>query len=115
MDKVCCQPFNLGHYCLLIVDYYSKFIAVENLQNTPFETVINKCKNVFSQFGIPKQLIMSNGPKVTNFVHFQKLWKCYIISPHYHQSNSLARSIQTVKRSLSKAEILKIIFLQCYP
>ena len=114
--KCAANLFNLqGHYYLLIVDYYSKFIAVENLQNTHFETVINKCKNVFSQFGIPKQLIMGNDPKVTNFVHFQKLWTYYNISPHYHQSNSLARSIQTVKRSLSKAELLKIIFLQCYP
>ena len=33
-----------GHYCLLIADYYSKFITVENLQNLQSETVINKCK-----------------------------------------------------------------------
>ena len=43
-----------GYYYLLIVDYYSKLIAVENLQNPKSETVINKCKKVFSQFGIPK-------------------------------------------------------------
>ena len=39
-----------GHYYLLIVDYYLKFIAVKNLQNPLSETVINKCKKVFSQF-----------------------------------------------------------------
>ena len=44
-----------GHYYLLTVDYYSKFIAVENLQNPQSETVISKCKKVFSQFGIPKE------------------------------------------------------------
>ena len=47
MDKVCCQRLYLhGHY-YLIVDYYSMFIAVENLQNPQLETVINKCKKVF--------------------------------------------------------------------
>ena len=34
-----------GHYYLLIVDYYSNFIAVANLQNLQSETVINKCKS----------------------------------------------------------------------
>ena len=52
-----------GHYYLLIVDYYSKFIAVKTLQNPQSETVINKCKKVFSKFGIPKELITESGPK----------------------------------------------------
>ena len=51
-----------GHYHLLIADCYSMFIAVENLWNSKSETMINKCKNVFSQFGIPKELITKNGP-----------------------------------------------------
>ena len=51
--KCAADPFRLqGHYYLLIVYYYSKFIAVENLQNPQSGTVINKCKKVFSQFGI---------------------------------------------------------------
>ena len=53
--KCAAKLFRLqGHYYLLIADYYSKFIAVENLQNPQSKTVINKCKKVFSQFGIPK-------------------------------------------------------------
>ena len=39
-----------------MVDYNSKLVAVENLQNTQSETVISKCKKVFSQHGIPKEL-----------------------------------------------------------
>ena len=50
--KFAANLFHLqGHY-LLIVDHYLKFIAVENLRNPQSETVINKCKKVFSQFGI---------------------------------------------------------------
>ena len=51
------------HYYLLIAKYYSKFIAIENLQNPQSETVIDKCKKVFSQFGKPKELITDNGPE----------------------------------------------------
>ena len=93
-----------GHYYLLIVDYYSKFIAAENLPNPPSETVINKCKKVFSQFGTPKEIITDNGPEFSchKFRSFSKTWDILhkTISPHYHQSYDLAeRSIQTVKFS----------------
>ena len=80
MDECAADLFRLqGHYYLLIVNYYSKFIAVENLRNPQSETVINKCKKVFSQFSMPKQLITTMPPNflVTNFVHFQKLWSYY--------------------------------------
>ena len=65
-----------GHYYLLIVDYYSKFTAVENLQNPQSENVINKCKKVFSQFSIPKELITDNGPEFPSrkFRSFSKTW-----------------------------------------
>ena len=98
-----------GRYYLLIVDYYSKFIAVENLQNPQSETVINKCKKVFSQFGIPKVLITDNGPEFSShkFRSFSKTWDILhkTISPHYHQSNGIKRPIQTVKRTLNKAKL----------
>ena len=118
MDEVCCRPFSFTK-SLLFVDYYSKFIAVENLQNPHPETVFNKCKKVFSQFGIPKELIMGNGPKFSShkFCSFSKTRDIphKMISRHYHQSNGLAEgSIQT-ELSTKQNLILKIISLQCYP
>ena len=99
-----------GHYYLLTVDYYSKFIAVENLQNPQSETIISKCKKVFSQFGIPKELITDNDPQFSShkFRSSSKTWDILhkTISPHYHQSNSLAeRFIQTVKRTPNEAKL----------
>ena len=95
---------------MLIIDYYSKFIAVENLQNPRSKTVINKCKKVFSQFGIPKELITDNDPKFSShkFCSFSKTWEILhkTISPQYHQANGLAeRSIQTVKGTRNKAKL----------
>ena len=65
-----------GHYYLLVIDYYSKFIATENLQNSQTEIVINKCRNFFSQFGIPKKLLTDNGPEffIHKFRSFSKTW-----------------------------------------
>ena len=51
-----------GHYYLILVDYYSMFIAASNLQNPQSETVIIKRKKVFSQFEIPNELITNNSP-----------------------------------------------------
>ena len=70
-------PDHPGWSVLLIVDYCSKSIAIENLRNHLPETVIYKCKKVFSQFGIPNELITEDDPifsqMITNFVQFRKL------------------------------------------
>ena len=84
---------------MLIVDYYSKFIAIENLQNPQSNTITNKCKKVFSKFGIPKELIMDSSRNFPSYKFrlFSKTWDILYktISPYYHQSNGLAeRSIQ---------------------
>ena len=51
------------HYYFLEVDYNSKFISTENLKNSQSLTIMNKCKKIFSQYGIPKELIPDNEPE----------------------------------------------------
>ena len=58
---------------------------------------------MYSQYGIPKELITDNEPEFTSH-HFKKCSKSWnfkhqTVSPHYHQSN---RSMQTVKQTLKK-------------
>ena len=106
--KTAADPFRLhGHYYLLMVDYYSKFIAIETLKNLQSSTIINKCQKTFSQFGTPKELVTDNGPEFSSFYFksFSQTWNFEhrTSSPHFHQSNGLVeRSIQTVKRTLKK-------------
>ena len=115
-----------GRYYLLVVDYNSKFVAIENFKNSQSLTVINKCNKIFSQYGIPKELITDNGPEFTShyFKNFSKSWdfQHQTVNPHYHQSNGLAeRSIQIVKRTLKKAKYdqkdkyLALLFLNSQP
>ena len=103
-NKVAADLFRLyGHYCLLVVDYNSKFVTIEISQ---FLTVINKCK---SQYGIPKKLIINNGLEFTShhFKKFSKSWdlKLQTVSSRHHQLNGLVeRSIKTVKQTFKKAK-----------
>ena len=121
--KIAADPFRLcGHYCLLIIDYYSKCIVIETLKHLQYLTVINKCQKIFSQFGTSKELVTDNGPEFSShyFKSFSRTWdfENRTISLHFHQSNELVvRSIQTIKRTLKKAKLtnedyyLSILFL----
>ena len=46
---------------LIIVDYYSRFIKIAKLDGTTAEVVIQRCKNIFSRHGIPKEVVTDNG------------------------------------------------------
>ena len=96
---------------MLIVDYYSKFIAIKNLQNPQSKTVINKCKKLLSQFGIPNKLIMDNSSKFSchKFCSFSKTWDTLhkMISPHYHQSMAHQKDPFKLLNKLSSKQNLK--------
>ena len=43
--KIAADPFHFSrHYYLLMIDYYSKFIIIQNLNDLQSSTVINKSK-----------------------------------------------------------------------
>ena len=53
--KIAADSFRLyGHYYLLIIDNYSKFIVIETLKNLQSSTVLSKCKRIFPTIWDPK-------------------------------------------------------------
>ena len=58
-------------YYLLVEDYNSKLVAFKDLKNSQSLTTINKFKKIFSQYGIPEELITDNGREFTCH-HFKK-------------------------------------------
>ena len=121
--KIAADSFRLyGHYYLPIIDYHSKFIVIEILNNLQSSTVTNKCKKLFSQFWTPNKLVTNNGPEFSS-LYFKLFLRSSDFehrtnSPHFHQSNGLVeRSIQTIKRTLKKTKLvnedhyLSILFL----
>ena len=109
--KVGTDLFSLhGRDYLIVVDYHSKFFEVAHIEK-PAEApaVIREMKKIFSRHGIPQTVFSDNGPQYTAaaFKRFSREWDFQhdTSSPHFPQSNGLVeRTIQTVKKSLKKAE-----------
>lgn len=97
-----------SHSYLILVDYYSGFIEVEQLHDTRSERIITRCKAHFARYGIPDTLISDNGPQFSSeaFMQFARDYhfKHCTSSPRYPQSNGMAeKAVQTAKSLIKKA------------
>jgi len=104
-----------GKKYLFVSDQYSKFPIIRKLGSAVGSTtctspvVINHLKSIFSEHGIPAQLLSDGGPQYSSH-EFEKFVTSYGIehipsSPHYAQSNGFAeRMVQTVENTLLKCE-----------
>jgi predicted aspartyl protease len=99
--------FESKHF-IVLVDYYSKFIEVDQLRDTTTASVIHAIKAQFCRYGIPEKCRSDNGPQFQSH-EFRQFCHDYGVqhttsSPHYPQSNGEAeRAVQTVKRMWKKA------------
>ena len=94
---------------VLIVDYYSRYFEVSQLEDTTSRTVITHTKSIFARHGIPRFLRSDNGPQFSSaeFKSFGSEWGFTheTTSPYHPQANGLAEKfVQTVKRLLNKAK-----------
>lgn len=83
-----------GRTYLIVVNCYSSFIEIDQLQSTTSQSVITHCKSPFACHGIPDVLITDNGPQLSSdafraFTHDYQI-KHHTSSPHYSQSNGFA-------------------------
>ena len=94
-------------YYLILVDYYSNFIEVEQLKHTTSYKIINHCKSQFARHGIPDIYISDNGPQFSSSL-FQQFsneygFQHHTSSPYHPQSNGMAeKAVQTIKNILRK-------------
>ena len=107
--KVACYLFYLRQTAyLLVVDYESHFIEVEQLASESARQVIVHLKSQFARHGKPATLISDGGPQFTSaeFETFTSTWGIHHqrSSPYFPQSNGLAENgVKIVKRLLGKA------------
>ena len=95
------------HY-LLVVDYFSQFPVVRQLQSLHSLSVIKHLKHIFTKMGIPRCIVSDGGTQFTSqeFQDFTKTWSIHhrVTSPTNTQSNGQAEHfVQTIKNSLTKA------------
>lgn len=101
-------PF-MGKYLFIMVDAYSKWPEVHIVPNMTTETTIQKCREIFSQFGIPNIFVSDHGTqfnsgefqnflKINNIVHKQG-------APYHPATNGQAeRYVQTIKYKLKASK-----------
>lgn len=110
-QKVGIDIFELnGESFILVVDYYSKYPEIKNLNNDlTSKNVIQALKSIFSRHGIPQIVVSDNGRQFasTEFQMFSNTWnfKSVLVSPYHQQSNGLAeRTIQSIKKLMKKCK-----------
>lgn len=96
-----------GRTLLVVCDYYSNFIEVENIQKVTTRGVSKALRTMFARYGVPNELITDNGPQFASaeFAVFAKSWGFDHVtsSPRYPQSNGKAENaVKTVKRLFTK-------------
>lgn len=97
----------MNNYFLVLVDAHSKWPFVHIVKDMTAKTTISKYQNIFSEFGIPKMLVMDNGRnfRSTKFLHFLKINGSIpkFTAPYHPSTNGQAeRFIQIMKNSLRK-------------
>ena len=107
-DKIGTDLFEIkGKNYLLVIDYYSNFIEVDQLTTTTSKQVIEKLKKQFARFGIPCQIVSDGGPQYSSseFEVFVKDWGIihHITSPNHPNSNGKAESgVKVIKNMMIK-------------
>jgi hypothetical protein len=92
---------------LILVDYYSKFPEICNLNKNLTSNIIKNLKSIFARHGTSKILITDSGTQF-NSSEIEKLannWNFSIIpaAPKHQQCNGMVeRTIQTIKRLMKK-------------
>ena len=107
-EKLGADYFTLaGKDYLLVVDYFSKFPEVIQMDSKTAEATITTMKDIFARHGIPNTVVADNMPFNSRpFKQFAKDWNFAITtsSPGYPQSNGLVeRNVQSIKRLIKKA------------
>lgn len=94
---------------ILVVDYYSKYIEIEEINTNMTSNVVieKKLETIFAKHGIPLTVVTDGGPQFTSkeFKTFAKEYEFehVITSPTNAQANGLAeRNIQTVEKMFKK-------------
>ena len=101
-------PF-LGSMFLIIVDSYSKWPIVKQMRKTTSSQTIEVLRTVFSDWGLPTQIVSDNGPQFISeefktFLRENSIQQ--ILSAPYHpKTNGLAeRLVQTFKLAMKAAK-----------
>ncbi|KAL0820594.1 hypothetical protein ABMA28_006437 [Loxostege sticticalis] len=102
-----------GNKYFVIVDSSSKWIEIFKMPYTTAQMVINKLREVFARFGLPKQIVSDNGPpfsseELSSFCQNNGIDHIFT-APYHPSSNGAAENaVKLCKRVIKKALIQKV-------
>ena len=82
-----------GKKYITVVDYYSDFVAIDELSDTMSDTVIQVLKKQFSRHGIPDTVISDNRSQFTSLGFHEFHWngKSIMSLPHRTTLNQMGK------------------------
>ncbi|XP_013139456.1 PREDICTED: uncharacterized protein K02A2.6-like [Papilio polytes] len=97
-----------GKTYLVVVDATSKWLEIFNMSGISASYLIDRLNELFSRFGIPRQIVTDNGAQFTSkeFEYFNKFngIEHVFTAPYHPASNGLAENaVKTLKRVIKKA------------
>lgn len=100
----------------IIIDSTSKWIEYFKMKNTNAVEVIARLRRLFSQFGLPKQVVSDNGPPFTSeafklFLSNNGIEHC-TTAPYHPSSNGAAESAVKICKSVIKKALSEGVDLE---
>ena len=97
-------PFQGGQFCLVLMDYFSRYPEVEVLQSITSTTIIKRLIKIFAIHGYPNELVSDNGRQFISeeLEHFlsENGIKHRKVIPYWPRANGL---VEIFNKSLKKA------------
>ncbi|UYV70088.1 hypothetical protein LAZ67_7001756 [Cordylochernes scorpioides] len=93
---------------LVVIDYYSRFPEVVQLDRLTASVVVRNCKSIFARHGIPETVVSDNGTQfgaAREFANFARQYGFTHVtsSPRFPQSNGMAEAgVKIAKLNLKK-------------
>ncbi|UYV69447.1 K02A2.6-like [Cordylochernes scorpioides] len=93
---------------LVVIDYYSRFLEMIQLDRLTASVVVRSCKSIFARHGIPETVVSDNGTQfgaAREFANFARQYGFTHVtsSPRFPQSNGMAEAgVKIAKMVLKK-------------
>ena len=81
------------HTLLVVTDYYSNFIEVENITRSNSKSIYKNLMMLFARYGVPDTLVTDNGPQFSSeeFCRFRSGFPLHTIPSRMARQRMLSR------------------------